>query len=327
MYSPGICPMGYTDGCALPTALASMLSGTPQYGGPLLADETARVCCPTSYTCFTGPGASPDIPYSKCISAGHSSRTFVESQVTHTTRNMAYAIQVRWQSSDLSNFETDPTVPGSTFSGPTATSTTTPNDDGTGSHLPWNIILAIVIGLILFAALLGIVGWLVWRRHFWKQQVIHRETASTQDLLKGGEANSDHAMADRELQSLTQPAAAFSRPATGLSGYMVSPLTHAVSEMNADVLPCVHEAPASARQPMELEVLEEARELPASMSFAPVELEGSMPAAWVPPVPCQFLVTTSRELPDRIITIAKLRPITNGRMLLTILNTQIYVIK
>ncbi|KAK8140051.1 hypothetical protein PG984_000117 [Apiospora sp. TS-2023a] len=284
MYSPGICPGGYTEGCAFPTALPAMSDGTPLYGGPLVAGETARICCPMEYTCDTGPQAYPDVPYSKCISAGHSSRTYVESLTTHTERNLAYAIQVRWQSSDLSNFETDPTVPGSTFSGPTAT-TTPPNDDGSGPHLPWNIIVAIVIALILFAALLGIVGWLVWRRHFWKQQVIHRvKTASTQDLLgKSSEANSsDYAMADRPL---THPAPAFSRPATSLSGYVVSPMTPAVGEMNADFPPTtIHEAPAEARRPMELEVVEEVQELPTSrMSFPPVELEGSMPANWTAP--------------------------------------------
>ncbi|KAK7968841.1 hypothetical protein PG988_007914 [Apiospora saccharicola] len=289
MYSPGICPGGYTEGCAFPTALPAMSDGTPLYGGPLVAGETARICCPMEYTCYTGPQAYMGIPYSKCISAGHSSRTYVESLTTRTEQNLAYAIQVRWQSSDLSNFETDPTVPGSTFSGPTATNTP-PNDDSSGPHLPWNIIVAIVIAVILLVALLGIVGWLVWRRHFWKQQVIHREkTASTHDLLgnSADEANSSdrYAMADRPL---THPAPALSRPATSLSGYVVSPMTPAVSEMNADFPPTVHEAPAEAWRPMELEVVEEAQELPASrMSFPPVELEGSMPTDWAPPAQSQ----------------------------------------
>ncbi|KAK7923571.1 hypothetical protein PG985_007642 [Apiospora marii] len=278
MYSPGICPDGYTEGCDFPTALPAMENGTPLYGGPLLAGETARICCPTSYTCFTGPHTYPDTPYSKCISAGHSSRTYVESLTTHTDRNLVYAIQVRWQSSDLSNLETDPTVPGSTFSGPTATSTPPPDDDSR-SHMPFQAILAITIAVILFAALMAIVGWLVWRRHFWKQQVIHREkAASTADLLaKSGEANNLHDSADRD-PPLAQPAPAFSRPGTSLSGYVVSPMTPATGGAPSTI----HEAPADTRQPMELEVLEEAQELPASMSFGPVELEGSLPADWAP---------------------------------------------
>lgn len=278
MYSPGICPDGYTEGCTFPTALPAMEDGTPLYGGPLLAGETARICCPTSYTCFTGPQTFPETPYSKCISVEHSSWTYVESLTTHTDLNLVYAIQVRWQSSDLSNFETDPTVPGSTFSGPTATSTPPPEDDSK-SHLPFQAILAIVIALILFIALMAIVAWLVWRRHFWKQQVIHREkTASTADLLsKSGEANNLNDSAERGTP-LAQPAPAFSRPGTSLSGYVVSPMTPAPGDAHT-----IHEAPADSRQPMELEVLEEAQELPAPMSFGPVELEGSMPTDWAPP--------------------------------------------
>ncbi|KAK8043739.1 hypothetical protein PG994_012577 [Apiospora phragmitis] len=251
MYSPGICPGGYTDGCALPTALPSVEDGTPRYGGPLLAGETARLCCPTGYTCFTGPATAPDIPYSKCISAAQSSRTYVEDHVTRTTRNMVYAIQVRWQESDLSILETDPTVPGSTFAGPTATSTPNPGDDeGSSSGLPIHIVLAIVIALFLFAVLLGIVAWLVWRRHFWKQQVIHRQLASTPDLPKGGEAHFDRqstaAAGEPQMPLLTGATPAFSRPTTGI----VSPLTPTTaSEMDA-VLP-IHEADADARPWME----------------------------------------------------------------------------
>ncbi|KAK8087763.1 hypothetical protein PG997_002724 [Apiospora hydei] len=288
MYSPGICPDGYTEGCALPTALPSVESDTPLYGGPLLAGETARMCCPTGYTCYTGPQTEPEKPYSRCISAAHSSRTYVESHVTHTSRNMAYLIQVRWQESDLSILETDPTMPGSTFSGPTATATATPNpgdDDGAG-HMPFHIILAIAIALLLFLILLGIVAWLVWRRHFWKHQVIHRELASTPDLRKGGEAHFDHSaagLASREEPTplLDRPTPAYSRLTT--SSYVVSPLTPATSEMEADMLPSIHEAPADAQPRMELEAREEVQELPA-MSFA-VELEGSTPADLIQPPP------------------------------------------
>ncbi|KAK8021720.1 hypothetical protein PG990_006858 [Apiospora arundinis] len=292
MYSPAICPGGYTVGCAFPTALPSM-DGTPVHGGPLLAGETAQICCPTGYTCYAGPQTYPDIPYSKCIST-RSSRTYVNEAITKTERNMVYAIQVRWQESDLSNFETDPTVPGSTFNGPTATSKPNPGDDSP-PHLPLNIVLAICIAVFLIAVLLGIVGWLFWRRHFWKQQTIHRQLASTPDL-----ANShfqDHNSHTRSTESLSSPAQdtsiftrqsarPYSRP--GTSSYMVSPLTPAVSEMGvaasaAGTLTPIHEA--DSRPWMELETREELQELPtASTSFA-VELEGSTPGDIITPPP------------------------------------------
>ncbi|KAK8054987.1 hypothetical protein PG993_000214 [Apiospora rasikravindrae] len=308
MYSPAICPDGYTDGCTFPTALPSVEDGTPLYGGPLLAGETARLCCPTGYTCYTGPQTAPEMPYSRCISAARSSRTYVESHVTHTTRNMVYAIQVRWQESDLSILETDPTVPGSTFTEPTATTTPDPGDgDGGPAHMPFHLILAIAIAVLLFLILLGIVAWLVWRRHFWKQQVIHRELASTPDLRKGGEAHFDHSAAglanqDEPTPLLARPTPAFSRPTT--SSYVVSPLTPAASEMDADMLPSIHEAPADARPRMELEAREEAQELPA-MSFGPVELEGSTPGDMIQPQPPRSPLQQQQQQQEGAYTTSK----------------------
>ncbi|KAK8012000.1 hypothetical protein PG989_000260 [Apiospora arundinis] len=287
MYSPGICPMGYTAGCAFPTELPTVKIGDQPFGGPLLAGETGQICCPTSYTCFTGP-QTYDIPYRKCISAGASSRIFVNDRVTYTSLNMAYAIQVRWQSSDLSSFETDPTVPGSTFQGPTATSTPDPGDDGP-LRLPLNIVLAICIAVFLIALLLGIVAWLFWRRHFWKQQTIHRQLASTPDLVNGRESHFQdqyHQTSESESSPMQpaalftrQPRAPFSRPATAMT---VSPLTPGGSDMHASLPPTIHEVDANTRPWLELETKEEVQELPmASTSFA-VELEGSAPAGFIP---------------------------------------------
>ncbi|KAK8096220.1 hypothetical protein PG999_014242 [Apiospora kogelbergensis] len=276
MYSPGICPMGYTAGCAYPTSLPSTDNGKQLFGGPLLAGETGQICCPTSYTCYTGPQTFPDMPYRKCISAGASSRTFVEDRVTHTSRNMVYAIQVRWQSSDLSKFETDPTVPGSTFNGPTATSTPDPGDDGP-PRLPLNIVIAICIAVFLIALLLGVVAWLFWRRHFWKQQTIHRQLASTPDLSESHFRDQQHSESSPTQPTAIftrQPRAPFSRPGTEMT---VSPLTPGGNGMDDRLGSTIHEVDANTRPWLELETREEVQELP-STSFA-AELEGSTPAS------------------------------------------------
>lgn len=104
-YSPGICPTGYSAGCSFPKTLASTSLGMVYYGGPVLEDESVQVCCPSGYTCLTGATSS----YSKCVA-------------TTDASDLAFGIQVRWQESDLSILQTDPTVPGSTFSA-SATST------------------------------------------------------------------------------------------------------------------------------------------------------------------------------------------------------------
>lgn len=107
-YSPGICPTGYSKGCDFPNDRARTDDGGMVYfGGDVLKGETVRVCCPNGYTCLLNDPYS----YSKCV---------------HTTDSseMAFALQVRWQESDLSILATDPTVPGSTYSAPsTATAT------------------------------------------------------------------------------------------------------------------------------------------------------------------------------------------------------------
>ncbi|KAK8016304.1 hypothetical protein PG993_014493 [Apiospora rasikravindrae] len=120
-YSPGICPMGYTEGCAFPKSLATTSNGTPFVGGTLMAGETARICCPTGYTCDVG--SDEEMAYSKCIATAGKT-TFLgynyqsNTYLTTVTDALAFAIQVRWQSSDLPSLETDPTVPGSKYNGP-----------------------------------------------------------------------------------------------------------------------------------------------------------------------------------------------------------------
>ncbi|WYZ35096.1 hypothetical protein EsH8_I_001372 [Colletotrichum jinshuiense] len=116
-YSPGICPSGYTEGCAFPTSLATSKDGAIGLGGPVLAAETPRICCPTGHTCYTDTSSWG---YSKCIST-ISTTSFYNSDNQPTSQlALVFAVQVRWQSSDLSILETDPTVPGATYTGVSA---------------------------------------------------------------------------------------------------------------------------------------------------------------------------------------------------------------
>ncbi|POS77340.1 hypothetical protein DHEL01_v204263 [Diaporthe helianthi] len=114
-YSPGICPKSWTKGCEFPYDQARTDDvGSVYFGGQVLQGETVQVCCPTGYTCLTNDPYS----YSKCV---------------HTTDSseLAFALQVRWQESDLSILETNPTVPGSTYS---ATATATPGSMGINTN-------------------------------------------------------------------------------------------------------------------------------------------------------------------------------------------------
>lgn len=185
-YSPGICPTGYSKGCDFPYDRARTDNGgMVYYGGKVLEGETVRVCCPNGYTCLLNDPYS----YSKCV---------------HTTDSseMAFALQVRWQESDLSILATDPTVPGSTYSAPstaTATASTvqstaasrsngdtpTPsssssntvaqNDDPTSrteSGIPAGTIIGIVIGVGGMVAALAVsaVVFFIWRHRRKKRE-------------------------------------------------------------------------------------------------------------------------------------------------------------
>lgn len=114
-YSPGICPTGYTTGCAFPRSIASTSLGMVYYGGPVLDGEGVQLCCPTGYQCL----ASGTSSYSRCVA-------------TSDPSDFVYGIQVRWQESDLSVLQTDPTVPGSKFSAQ-ATATATAASSGSMS--------------------------------------------------------------------------------------------------------------------------------------------------------------------------------------------------
>lgn len=185
-YSPGICPTGYSKGCDFPNDRARTDDGGMVYfGGNVLDGETVRVCCPNGYTCLLNDPYS----YSKCV---------------HTTDSseLAFALQVRWQESDLSILATDPTVPGSTYSAP-STATATPstvqstaasgtNDDSptpsssssntvaqnedptsrTESGIPAGTIIGIVIGVggMIAAIAVSAVVFFIWRHRRKKRE-------------------------------------------------------------------------------------------------------------------------------------------------------------
>lgn len=152
-YSPAICPSGYTSAC-------TRTSSGILYGPPVLPSETAIMCCPrydheshflsykplifhSSYFC--------DYTYlSLCASVLSS----------FSASSIAYAIQVRWQATDLVSFETDPGQAPRTASS-TTLQTTSPISTGTsglstgakigiGCAVPLAVLITLFIGICLF---------------------------------------------------------------------------------------------------------------------------------------------------------------------------------
>ncbi|KAK1978099.1 hypothetical protein LZ30DRAFT_546296, partial [Colletotrichum cereale] len=106
-YSPAICPSGYTEGCAFPTSLASKgADGNVGLGGPVIAGETPRLCCPTGHTCYSD---TPSFAYSKCISTQPTTTFYDINNKLTSQLALVFAVQVRWQQSDLSILQTNPT--------------------------------------------------------------------------------------------------------------------------------------------------------------------------------------------------------------------------
>ncbi|KAH0536093.1 hypothetical protein FGG08_006998 [Glutinoglossum americanum] len=99
-YSPAICPLDYTPACERPT------STTDNYGPALEPSETATVCCPSSFQC---------VP------------TY-QSYCTDSANMSAWAVQVRWQASDLPSLETNPLIP---YRAVTLTTAVTPTGSNT----------------------------------------------------------------------------------------------------------------------------------------------------------------------------------------------------
>ncbi|KAK7914619.1 hypothetical protein PG985_012322 [Apiospora marii] len=296
-YSPGICPAGYTEGCAFPKTLAGNTNGTPFYGGTVMAGETARICCPTGYTCYTG--SDEDKIYSQCIATGRKT-TFLgynygsNTYLTTVTDAMAYAIQVRWQSSDLPSLETDPTVPGSKFNGPMPTATgdglsaaqagsSTPmgagetgaaagpgNDGRTG--IPTGVIIAVGVAVPLLSLALGFLAFFIWRRHYKKNYVKPTEDDGSQELTSPVESEAKSGFLRDGV-----PSTALVSPMTprtvGFGGSTTELDSGTVNEMDATM---INELPPDSHPWMELETREQAAELPTTFV---AELPGDMPPA------------------------------------------------
>ncbi|KAF2281528.1 uncharacterized protein EI97DRAFT_438856 [Westerdykella ornata] len=114
-YSPAICPSGYTVACTRPTTSFGIGGSSDFYGPPLEPSETAQLCCPSSLIC----DRAVDFYCTRFAANGDTDPT-----------NLAQAIQIRWQATDLPAFETPPI----TLSPTTVTSTSTNLvESGTGA--------------------------------------------------------------------------------------------------------------------------------------------------------------------------------------------------
>lgn len=201
-YSPGICPSGYTQACDFPTSLATFSSFTdeyasskswPYYGGEVKSDETARLCCPTGYNCYSTGMMGVGWSYSLCISTVPST-TLRDPEVTTgtaytTTENLAFAIQVRWRSEDLSILETNPTVPGQTIvqteaitqeATPQATQGGTDSTDAPGPFSRGSVAVAAGVSIGVFFLLL-LTAILIWRLAKKRKQVAELQQMSEKD--------------------------------------------------------------------------------------------------------------------------------------------------
>lgn len=291
-YSPGICPKSWTKGCEFPYDRARTDDGGMVYfGGQVLQSETVQVCCPPGYTCLTDDPYS----YSKCV---------------HTTDSseLAFALQVRWQESDLSILATDPTVPGSTYSvtatatpGSTGSNTDAPtpssssgttnaqNDDpgsGSGDGLPSGTIIGIVIGVggmvVAFAVIA--VGFFIWR-HRKKRREATANATRTESMISGfGDSKpsptSGSGFAPDNKAELDSRARA-----------STTALSEAPVERDAVEMPPLHIAAA------EMEVPHFVAELPGSMPAGHQGASGSerAPDTDIPRSPLPTAETSQRE--------------------------------
>ncbi|OLN88330.1 hypothetical protein CCHL11_00207 [Colletotrichum chlorophyti] len=286
-YSPAICPLGYSEGCAFPTSLATSSDGAIGMGGPVIAGETPRICCPTGYTCYSDIASKG---YSKCLSTVPT-RSFydIENQPTSQLA-LVFAVQVRWQASDLSILETDPTDPGATYTGPrstasgvtasasgttggtgrqtagatvpTATSTTTPqgSDSDTssgGGGFSVGTTIGIAVGSVVGTLAIAMIAFMLcWRRR-------RRRERSSSDV--GPDSLSPPILAHKvasgkDSLDIVSPNSA--RPTTGTTAVGGVPSSPATTQLDSTTL-------------MEMEVMERPQEL--SEDNAIIELEGDMP--------------------------------------------------
>lgn len=171
-YSPGICPSGYTVGCTPDTAIRTFNDE------PIKSGETVGVCVPVYVLVSSAVLRAmwrSELTSSRSFSCrGTASLTTgvmaVSTYTVGTTRTSAEAriVHIRWQSSDLSLFETPP-LPGISVSrtppsaesrsgtGAPAASTGGQSEAASNSSsaaLSGGAIAGIVIGVVL-AAILG----------------------------------------------------------------------------------------------------------------------------------------------------------------------------
>ncbi|KAK1709536.1 uncharacterized protein CLUP02_04883 [Colletotrichum lupini] len=298
-YSPGICPSGYTEGCAFPTSLATSKDGAVGMGGPVTVGETPRLCCPTGYVCYTD---TKSYGYSKCISTIPTTSFYNSDNQPTSQLALVYAVQVRWASSDLSILETDPTVPGATYTGATATgsggetvattgaqtgsnsiatatATSTPagsdtgSSDGGGGGISVGTTIAIAVGSVAGTLVLALLAFiLLWRR---------RKRRHAQKIAAAGE-NGGSADSDSKSDSVA-PTMAHKAPVGKSSLDIMSPST---ARPGTGTTVVGDEALHSLRSPtttaqldsttvMEMETMERPQELPDTNEV--FEMEGDMP--------------------------------------------------
>ncbi|TDZ13680.1 hypothetical protein Cob_v013158 [Colletotrichum orbiculare MAFF 240422] len=286
-YSPGICPSGYTEGCAFPTTRASRSNGNVYLGGPVIEGETARLCCPTGHTCYSGS----DWPYSKCLSTVPTTSYFNSMNEPTSALATVFAVQVRWQASDLSNLETDPTVPGATYTGPrstsgasatvsgtdgggsgagfaTATATATPEGSGGGGGISVAATVGIAVGAVVGTLVLALVAFMIWwrrRRRREDETRTHRgdNDDARSDSMAPPVLAAHKAGSDKTSLDIVSPGTGTMMTASTLVGTMDAPRspTTTTNQLDSTTL-------------MEMETMERPQELPEDCV---VELEGDMP--------------------------------------------------
>ncbi|KAJ0116164.1 hypothetical protein J7T55_005110 [Diaporthe amygdali] len=302
-YSPGICPSGYSAACEFPTSLAlfsSFTDGTsskswPYYGGQVKPDETARLCCPTGYNCYSTGMMGVGWSYSLCISTVPSTTLRDPEQTTGTvmttTENLAYAIQVRWREQDLSILQTNPTVPGQT-NVPTQTATTATTQNETDStNAPDTVSsgvssgsLAVAVGVSVGVfALLLLSAILIWRL------VRKRKQAAKLQRSEKDERNSKLGSSADTISTTLSSAPYSPNPVSPLTDIGARSITGTVRGNTAEIdsspvaemetgASTAAELAGDATKPVELATEEKPVEIETRDFVA--ELPGDMPANW-----------------------------------------------
>ncbi|KAF0319870.1 cg16707-like protein [Colletotrichum asianum] len=287
-YSPGICPMGYTEGCAFPTSLALSKDGNVRLGGSVVSGETARLCCPTGHTCYTGT----DYPYSKCLSTVPTTSYYDLNNQQTSRLALVYAVQVRWRASDLSILETDPTVPGATYTGPrstggvsgatasatgtaesgsggsiaTATATTTAEGSNTGDSgdggggISVGTTIAIAVGSVAGTLAIALVAFMLcWRRRKRKLRRVNTDPNMHAD------SSSPALVAAHKAETSGKTSLELMSPSTATTGSATMVAPHS---------PNPNAAQLDSTTVVEMETMERPVELQEDCI---VELEGDMP--------------------------------------------------